>query len=213
MKRLRIITTVIAIYVAVTGAAFSAENDQSVPTDKIPANGTLRGNFTHEHSIANSSKTIHSEGHFVVAPNRGILWMVERPIPFNFIVTENGLTQSLGNIPLLQIGIDRMPMLSHAVETISSAVAGDWDTLEKDFIVKREWPLKGWSATIIPRTGNGPVPFRSLTAAGNRHVDSARVLRTDGGFDKFTFFNQKISAAPPTAAELGAFNIAQQKQH
>lgn len=182
------------------------------PSDKIPTGGVLRGAFAEDHYFNNSTKPLHTEGHFVVAPSRGILWMIEKPIPFNFIITPAGVTQALGTMPLMQIPAAKMPLIANVTGLVSATLAGDWAPLEKDFTVARKSTSAHWDATVTPREGV-KMPFQSLSFAGNKHVDSARALRAKGGFDKFTFSQQEISRTPPTAGETAAFDSGTIPRH
>src|SRR5882672_5616103 len=106
--------------------SFAANAEEAGPSEKIPPGGTLRGTFSEKHFFTNSAKPMHSEGHFTVAPGYGIIWIIEKPLPLTLVITPTGMTQALGNVPLLQISATRMPLLSQATDMIGNALAGNW---------------------------------------------------------------------------------------
>jgi hypothetical protein len=175
------------------------------PSEKIPAGGVLRGAFTEEHYFTNDKPPLKSEGLFMVAPGRGIIWTVTKPLPLTFVFTPKGMAQSIAGLPLMQTKVKNMPVVAQISGLIGSAMAGDWDALDKVFIVSGNPTPTGWSANLKPRDAKGGLPFSTLTAEGNRYVNSAKALRLDGGLENFTFSAQSISPTPPSATEEAAF--------
>jgi hypothetical protein len=183
----------------------AARADDVGPSEKIPAGGVLRGNFVEDHSFTNGQKPLHSEGTFVVAPGRGIMWVVMKPIPLTFVFTAQGMAQSIAGLPLVQTKAKHLPIVAQISGLIASAMEGDWDNLNRVFVVSRNPTAKGWSANLKPIDAKNGLPFNDLTAEGSRFVDSAKALRPDGGLDTFAFSNQSVSATAPTEAEMAAF--------
>jgi hypothetical protein len=177
------------------------------PSDKIPTGGVLRGAFAEDHYFTKTAKPLHTEGHFIVVPARGIIWSIETPIRFSFVITPQGATQMLGTMALVQVSAEKMPLLGDVTELVTATLAGNWEPLEQQFVVARKATLQHWDATVTPREGV-KMPFQSLSFTGNKHVDQARAMRANGGFDKFTFSQQTISKSPPTPAEAGLFQAA-----
>lgn len=175
------------------------------PSEKIPEGGVLRGNFTEEHYFNNSPTPLHSEGQFLVAPGRGIIWLVQKPLPLTFVFTPQGMAQSIAGMPLMQTRVKNMSVVAQISGLLGSAMAGDWDALSSVFIVARSPTPKGWSADLKPRDAKSGLPFSTLTTEGGRFVESAKALRLDGGLETFAFSNESISPRPPAAGELAAF--------
>ena len=181
--------------------------EQLGPSQKIPAGGVLRGNFTEDHYFTNSPKPLRSEGQFLVAPGRGILWVVQKPLPLTFVFTPQGMAQSFGGLPYVQTPATRLPVIAQISGLIGSAMAGDWDALDKIFVVSLSQTPRGWIASLTPRSQKSGLPFSILTAEGSKFVEAAKATRLDGGTDTFTFFNEMVAHTPPTMAELTAFAV------
>ena len=188
-------------------ACAAAHADDIGPSEKIPAGGVLRGNFIEDHYFTNTQKPLHSEGTFLVAPGRGIMWVVAKPIPLTFVFTSQGMAQSIAGLPFVQVRAKHMPIIAQISGLIGSAMEGDWDALSRVFIVSRNPTAKGWSANLKPRDEKSGLPFSDLTAEGGEFVNSAKALRPDGGLDTFAFSKQGVSADAPTKAEMAAFQM------
>ncbi len=172
------------------------------PSQTIPPNGVLRGQFVQDHYFKNSDKPLRSQGRFMVAPKHGILWIIEKPLPMTLAFTSKGMTQSIGNIPLLQVSTARVPLLSRLTTLINSMMSSQWDALETDFTISHTPTDKGWRTTLKPKAEKSGLPFRALTLSGDTFIESARAMRLDEGLEVFTFSNQTTSPSPPTTNEM-----------
>ncbi len=179
----------------------------------IPAGGTYRGHFVEEHFAksdnAEKMQPIRSEGSFLVAPGQGMIWKIETPVPMTIVATASGMTQGFGEVALMHVSAAKMPFLPQAEAQLLAALTGDWQALSSDYIVTRKSDAKGWHVTFTPTDGSEKAPFQSLSASGNQFVETARLVRPSGGIDRFTFTDQSVSAAAPTAAESAAFKNAE----
>jgi hypothetical protein len=182
------------------GAAFG-------PSQPVTSGKILRGRFVHEHPVKGVDKPIRTEGRFVVAPDYGMIWAVERPLPVTFIFTSSGMAQMIGDFPLLIQSSQKKPFLAQVQTQLVAALSGNWTTLEPDFSMSHEGTPERWNVKITPRATAKGVPFTTLTASGGTLVERADVLRPDGLSDTFLFQNQSLTPAPPSAAETRAFSI------
>jgi hypothetical protein len=184
---------------------FAAQAQDAGPSEKIPDGGVLRGNFAEEHSFNGTQNPLRSEGTFLVAPGRGILWVVQKPVPLTFVFTSQGMAQSIAGLPFVQTRAKHLPVIAQISGLIGSAMEGDWNALSRIFVVARNPTAHGWSANLKPRDAKSGLPFQSLTAEGGKFVDAAKAVRLDGGMENFAFFGQSVSPASPTTAEMAAF--------
>jgi len=167
----------------------------------------LRGHFTEERQMKGFNGPLRSQGHFVVAPGHGLIWAIEKPFPTTSTITPNGLMQDVGGIKVMQVPVKKIPFLLHLYDMLGGALAGHWQVLEKDFIVTPESNADGWQVTLQPRQTNNPaMPFQTIIIKGSRFVESALLQKADGDFDFLTFNHTALSTAPPTIAEMTAFN-------
>ncbi|MDD5586110.1 MAG: hypothetical protein PHY92_04020 [Alphaproteobacteria bacterium] len=178
------------------------------PSRQLANGEILRGRFSAEHPVKGFAKPMQSAGRFVVAPGRGLIWAVEKPMAMTFIFTDAGMVQTIGDMPLLQQSSQKMPFLAHVTGLLAAALGGDWKTLEPDFAITRSGSPKRWRVKMVPRpTCPISMPFRALSATGNSYVEQAEVLRPDGLSDTFVFRDHSITPAPLTNTEAKALAL------
>ncbi len=176
------------------------------PSERISARDVLRGRFVQEHHSKGMAKPLRSEGSFVLSPDKGLIWAIEKPLPMTFVVSSDGMLQTVGGLPLLRMPVDKMPYLPRITHLVRASLLGDWDALEPDFAISDSGNAKRWRVQLAPKANAGAaLPFQSITASGGRFVDRADVMRNDGLPESFAFTQQTVSAAPLTPAESAAF--------
>jgi len=195
----------LVLALAAPSFSFAAETG---PSRLLGKNEILRGRFVQEHPVKGLANPVRSEGRFVVAPGRGMIWAVEKPLPSSFVFTSGGMLHMIGDLPLLFQSSQQRPFLGQAPDLITAALGGNWKALETDFDLKRSGGQKLWQVKIVPR----PVsrlrpPFKSVTASGTSFVERAEVLRHDGLSDSFAFSQQQLDGGGLTASEANAFSI------
>lgn len=174
------------------------------PNIQIPTGGTLRGHFMELHSFPNAKTPLVSEGYFILSPAHGIIWGIEKPLPITVVITSSGLTQRLGTLRLPSVPASKMPILAQTTMLLTSALTGQWQNLQKDFVVASKATPTGWNATLTSRA-EAALPFRSILATGNKFVDTADVSEYDGSLDNIAFSQEAVSPYPPSATELALF--------
>lgn len=178
------------------------------PSVKLQADSVLRGRFVQEHPVK-SGGIVRSEGRFVVAPGRGVLWQIEKPLPISVVVTDRGMTQSVGGVPLLRFTPDKMPLLRDATDLLTAALEGDFAALSPRFTVKTSGKPAAWQAVLIPRGDQGHMPFTRITAHGGAYVNDAKIARPDGLTDGMAFSDQSVTRGGLADDEALLFDAAQ----
>ncbi len=167
----------------------------------------LRGRFIEERNLKGFNGPMNSEGHFVVAPEHGVIWGVEKPFPTTTVITPSGLVQSVGGINVMRLPAQKIPFMLHLYDMLGGVLAGNWKALETDFTVARSGDDQNWQVLLLPRrTDNPAMPFSSITVSGHQFVENVVLLKPDGDSDTLTFLNEALSSKPPSAAEKLAFN-------
>jgi hypothetical protein len=167
----------------------------------------LRGDFTEERHLQGFKGPMTSEGHFVVAPSRGLIWKIEKPFPTTTVITPAGLIQTVAGVKVMQLPAQKIPFLLHLYDMLGGALAGNWKPLEAEFIVTRSDDLENWQVTLSPRKADNPgMPFSLITVNGHRFVENVILLKPDGDSDTLAFRNEAISRSPPTMTESAALD-------
>jgi len=178
------------------------------PTQSIAVGEVLRGRFVQERHLKGFNAPLRTEGHFVLAPGRGLIWRAEKPFAVTTVITANGLVQEVGGSETMRMPAARLPFLARLYDMLGGALAGDWRALDTDFIVTRTGDDRHWQVDLTPRKADDPIamPFRAITAQGSRFVETVAMVKQDGDSDTLSFLDQALSSAPLTAEETAALD-------
>ena len=176
------------------------------PTETLDPGQVLRGRFVQERHLQGFTAPLKTEGHFILAPGKGLIWRAEKPFAVTTVMTPTGLVQQVGGAETMRLASARLPFLSRLYDMLGGALAGDWRSLDGDFTVARSGDSKAWQVTLTPRQGTDPLtmPFQAITAKGGRFVDAVRIAKPDGDADDLTFLDQDLSSIPLAAEDAAA---------
>ncbi len=157
----------------------------------------LRGRFVQERHLSGFVGTLRSEGHFVLAPERGLIWQAETPFAVRTVITPTGLTQRIGEEETLHLSAQRIPFLARLADMLTGTLARDWSALEQDFTLSRSGEAVAWQVVLTPRRAPDPatMPFARVVVTGGRLVDSVEMSRPGGDVDIVRFTDQTVSRA------------------
>ena len=159
----------------------------------------LRGHFVQERHMQGFAAPLRSEGSFVVAPGRGLIWRAETPFAITTVVTPAGLVQSVDGAETSRLSTSRIPFLASLYDMLTAALAGDWGGLEGAFTVART----GDRVFLTPLRADDPnIP--SIKARLGRFVEEVEITKPGGDRDRLVFTDQLLNARPLDAAEAAA---------
>ena len=158
----------------------------------------LRGRFVQERHLSGFAAALRTEGHFVLAPGRGLIWQAETPFAVRTVITPAGLTQRIGAEETLRLSAERIPFLARLSDMLTGTLARDWSALEQDFALSRSGEAAAWQVVLTPRRAPDPasMPFTRIVVAGGKLVDSVEMSRSGGDSDTVRFTEQAVSRAP-----------------
>ena len=188
----RLLTAVLALCALATAAA-AAEPAMLAEGD------VLRGRFVQERHMQGFARPIVSEGTFVVAPGRGLIWAAQSPFPVTTVVTPAGLSQRVDGAETTRLAAARLPFLARLYDMLAGALSGDWSRLEGVFAVSRD----GARVTLTPRRADDPAAqqIARIGARLGRYVEMVEIEKPNGDLDRLTFREQVLNARPLDAAE------------
>jgi hypothetical protein len=197
----RYFALLIALIVSISAQAKSVSPQTSLANGDI-----LHGAFTETRHMHGFNGPMATNGHFTVAPGFGLIWDTEKPFAITTIITPTGLRQNIGGEQITNLDAAKMPFLLRLYETLGGALAGDTQSLDKDFIVTRSQKNGSWIIDLQPRqTDSIAMPFSAIHITGSQFIDSVHMTRNDGDSEDITFQNQSVRHAAPDAAELKNF--------
>lgn len=159
----------------------------------------LRGHFVQERHLVGFAQPIRSEGSFLIAPGRGLIWRAETPFPVTTVVTPAGLEQSVDGTTTTRLAAARIPFLSRLYDMMAGALGGDWRPLEANFAVTRTPD----HIRLSPRAADDPVAqqISAISARLGRFVEEVEISKPSGDSDRLVFSNQVLNTQPLSPAE------------
>lgn len=159
----------------------------------------LQGRFVQERHLKGFAQPVRSEGTFVVAPGRGLIWRAETPFPVTTAVTPAGLVQSVDGTETARLASSRLPFLARLYDMMAGALAGDWRALERAFTVTK----KPGAVSLTPKSLDDPAAqqIAAIHARLGRFVEEVEILRPSGDRDRLLFADQILNTRPLTPDE------------
>jgi hypothetical protein len=188
------------------GTTRAAADDTQFVTPLKPGS-VLRGRFTQERSLQGFQAPLKSEGTFLVAEGKGVIWKVEKPFATTTVITPAGLVQNAQGAETLRLPASRIPFVAKLYDMLSGTMTGDMSGLKQQFAVRTAGSASDWSLQLTPKAGapgtGDPqaMPIRELDIAGGQYVKSVDVRRQNGDRDLLTFSDQTLDAPALSADE------------
>ncbi len=194
----RLIALIIFLVAAMVQSALAADAVGGIPQGQI-----LRGRFVQERHLAGFAAPLKSEGRFLLAPGRGLIWSVEKPFAVTTVISPGGLIQEMQGNETMRLPAARLPALAKLYGMLGGALTDDWRGLETVFDVVRDGGPDAWRMILTPKRSDDPaMPFRAIALRGGRFVDEVELRKPDQDRDRLLFLDQALSAGAPTGPEL-----------
>jgi hypothetical protein len=184
-------------FLVVATPAFGAE-----PAPLVRPGEVLRGDFVQERILAGFAAPLRSEGHFVLAPGRGLIWRAIKPFPIVTVITPAGLLQRNEERVLMRLSAARIPALGQVYDLLGRALLGDWRAFEQRYHIERSESGGEWRIELRPRDEvAGTIPFSVMVVSGARFAQTVEIHKQQGDSDRLRFTNQMLSPEPLSADE------------
>jgi hypothetical protein len=172
----------------------------------------IHGRFVQERHLAGLASPLRSEGSFLLAAGKGLIWRGEKPFATTVVITPAGILQMVNGAEVQRLAASRLPFLARFYDMLSGALSGDWSTLTHDFTVTRSGGGEHWMMVLTPGRADDPAAaqLKSITVTGAKFVDGVEIRRVNGDWEHLTFLEQALSAAPLAADDARLFEQAAQ---
>lgn len=176
----------------------------------LSAGEAITGRFVQERHLAGLASPLRSEGSFLLAAGKGLVWRGEKPFATTVVITPAGILQLVNGSEVQRLPAARLPFLARFYEMLSGALAGDWSAMEHDFAIERQSDAQGWKITLTPRHPEDPVAaqLRSIAVTGAKFVDAVEIRRANGDWEHLAFLDQALTSAPLAAEDAQLFDKA-----
>lgn len=198
IKSLLRMTVVLALTLLCTAVqAFSLQDLQK----QLSAHQTVQGDVQQKRYLRSLGQPLLSQGQFVMAADKGLLWEMRSPIASLIHITPQGMMHQDGAgrwQPVQQQGAGSQTQIRLFMDLLS----GNTRSLSGQFTQSLQGDAKGWTLTLDPASAVLKQIFQRITIRGSRSVDQVTLAETQGDRTEILFSNLRINQPlPPTAQD------------
>ena len=157
----------------------------------------LRGEFAQEKQVAGFKNPLRSNGRFLLARDKGVLWTTTAPFPSEIVITQDRiLSRQRDGSRRVEVDGKQQPGLRSVNAMMFALMSGDMKALTSTFDVKEEPAAHGWKMTLVPRSRQLAQAFTSVRLSGDRYVREVELREANGDLTRLRFSG--MSEAPAT---------------
>ncbi|AZC22179.1 MULTISPECIES: outer membrane lipoprotein carrier protein LolA [Pseudomonas] len=161
-------------------------------SDQLARPEVIHGRFIQEKHLRALAQPLTSKGHFVLARNHGLLWLLQTPLQQDYRMTPKGIARRDG------AGWQMLPGKSAGAEQnrlFLAVLQGDSSGLQRDFELKLQGSAQAWQLQLIPRSLLLQQIFTQINIEGGSLVQRIELLETQG--DRTVMTMQDSTSAQP----------------
>lgn len=137
----------------------------------------VRGEFVQEKHLRSLPQPLVSKGHFVLAKQHGLLWLLQTPLRQDYRIDERGIARRDAN------GWQQLPQRSASAQQnrlFLAVLEGDSSGLQRDFDLALSGAADDWTLTLTPRAVLLKQIFDSIEIAGGELVQRIELHEAQG---------------------------------
>lgn len=194
----------------VAGAAqpVCAADDLALVGQRVAQVQVLRGGFEQEKHIAGFRNPLRSQGRFVLARDKGVVWTTLKPFASEVVITRDRiLSRQADGQQRVEVDSRQQPALRSVNEMMFALVSGDVAALSTRFETQvRARPDNGWELSLKPRSAGLARAFARIVLTGDRYVREVEIEEAGGDRSHLRFLDLSETPKALTADEARRFD-------
>ena len=168
----------------------------------------LRGEFTQQKRIEGFKNPLRSQGRFLLARDKGVVWTTLKPFPSEVVLTRDRiLSRQRDGSTRVELDARQQPALRAVNEMMFALMSGDVKALTGRFDAQPQLlPNNGWKLVLKPRPGAVAQAFNSITLEGDRYVRRVGIDERNGDSTQLEFSGMTETPARLTSDEVRRFD-------
>jgi outer membrane lipoprotein-sorting protein len=168
----------------------------------------LRGEFTQEKRIQGFRNPLRSQGRFLLARDKGVLWTTLKPFPSEVVLTrERILSRQSDGSTRVELDARQQPALRSVNAMMFALMSGDVKALTGRFDAQAQvLPGNGWKLVLTPKPGAVAQAFSAITLEGDRYVRQVSIDERNGDNTRLQFSGMSETPAQLTTDEAHRFD-------
>ncbi|WP_448683261.1 outer membrane lipoprotein carrier protein LolA [Pseudomonas nicosulfuronedens] len=137
----------------------------------------VRGEFIQEKHLRSLPQPLVSKGHFVLAKQHGLLWLLQTPLKQDYRIDAQGIARRDAK------GWQQLPQRSASAQQnrlFLAVLEGDSSGLQRDFDLALSGEANDWKLTLTPRAVLLKQIFDSIEIAGGELVQRIELHEAQG---------------------------------
>lgn len=183
----------------VSFVAGAAEDAMQAIAREVARPAVLRGEFRQEKQVAGFRNPLRSQGRFVVARERGVIWTTLKPFPSEMVITaERILSRQPDGSTRVELDAREQPAMRSVNAILFALMSGDVQALSSQFTVDAQRDAEGWTLALTPKSPMLAKAFSALQLRGDRYVRQVDIVEASKDRTRLTF--TALTEAPATLA-------------
>jgi outer membrane lipoprotein-sorting protein len=168
--------------------AFAADG-LDIVRQRVAQVAVLRGDFQQEKQIAGFKNPLRSQGRFVLARDKGVIWTTLKPFPSELVVTRDRiLSRQPDGSQRVEVDARQQPAMRSVNAVMFSLMSGDVGVLSTYFNLDAQaLPGDAWKLTLKPKSAALGKAFASIQLQGERYVREVVIVEASGDSTRITF--------------------------
>ena len=188
MIRGRVFAFVLAVVAGGVVAPAIAADPLAEVREQVAQVPLLRGDFSQEKQVAGFRNPLRSNGRFVLARDKGVVWTTTAPFPSELVITRDRiLSRQRDGSRRVEVDGKQQPGLRSVNAMMFALMSGDMKALTTTFEVKGEPAATGWAMTLVPRSRQLAQAFTSVRLSGDRYVREVELREANGDLTRLRF--------------------------
>lgn len=183
--------------------ASAADSGLALVQQRVAKVAVLRGDFTQEKRVAGFRNPLRSQGSFVLARDRGVIWSTRKPFPSMLAVTrERIFSMQRDGSRRVELDAGKQPAMRGVNQMLLALVAGDLQAMATRFDAKATLlPGQGWTLSLTPKSAALGKAFTRIDLQGDRYVRKVEIVEAGGDRTLIDFANLSETPAQLSADE------------
>lgn len=181
--------------------ALACAFDLATLQQQLGASMVVRGQFVQEKHLRALAQPLTSTGHFVLAREQGLLWLLEQPLAQDYRIGAAGIAR---RTPLGWQAQRQQAHGSQQQRLFLAVLQGDSDALQRDFALELQGQADAWQLRLIPRSSLLQQIFSHIEIRGGALVEEIVLHESQGDHTRLRLSGSQ-TAAELSDAERHAF--------
>jgi Outer membrane lipoprotein carrier protein LolA-like len=165
----------------------------------------LRGEFEQSKQVAGFKKPLLSDGDFLVAKDRGVIWRTRKPFPGVLKLTPSEIVATQGGDVAFRLSAKTEPTVRVINGLMFALLNGDLSALSEQFKMEGSVEAKTWTLNLVPKQPGFAKILTHVELSGDQHVRKVVLDEANGDHTTIVFRKQNSEPDKLSAEEVARF--------